>query len=46
MVYTHNIALILNLGKAKSSYVYEISTHVERIINSNIILIQNCFIGI
>ena len=31
MIYTHNIAFIVNLGKAKASDVYEIVTHVEKI---------------
>ena len=34
MIYTHNIAFIVNLGKAKSSDVYEIVTYVEKIIRS------------
>ena len=33
MVYTHNIAFIVNLGNAKSSDVYEIVTHIENIMN-------------
>ena len=31
MIYTHNIAFIVNLGKAKASDVYEIITHVEKV---------------
>ena len=31
MIYTHNIAFIVNLGNAKSSDVYSIVTHVEKI---------------
>lgn len=31
MIYTHNIAFIVNLGKAKASEVYEIATHVEKV---------------
>ena len=34
MIYTHNIAFIVNLGNAKSSDVYEIVTHVEKIMKS------------
>ena len=34
MIYTHNIAFIVNLGNAKSSDVYEIVTHIEKIIKS------------
>jgi UDP-N-acetylmuramate dehydrogenase len=34
MIYTHNIAFIVNLGNAKSSDVYKIVTHVEAIIKS------------
>lgn len=34
MIYTYNIAFIVNLGKAKSSDVYEIVTHIEGIIKS------------
>ena len=34
MIYTHNIAFIVNLGKAKSSDVYEIVIHVEKIMKS------------
>ena len=34
MIYTHNIAFIVNLGNAKSSDVYEIVTHVETIMKS------------
>jgi len=32
MIYTNNIAFIVNLGNAKSSDVYEIVTYVEKII--------------
>ena len=31
MIYTYNIAFIVNLGKAKASEVYEIVIHVEKI---------------
>ena len=31
MIYTHNIAFIVNLGNAKASEVYEIVIHVEKI---------------
>ena len=31
MIYTHNIAFIVNLGNAKASDVYQIATHVEKI---------------
>ena len=31
MIYTHNIAFIVNLGNAKSSDVYELSIHIEKI---------------
>ena len=31
MIYTHNIAFIVNLGNAKASNVYQIVTHVEKI---------------
>ena len=31
MIYTHNIAFIVNLGKAKASEVYEIVIHVEKV---------------
>ena len=34
MIYTHNIAFIVNLGNAKSSDVYKIVTYVEAIIKS------------
>ena len=34
MIYSYNIAFIINLGNAKSSDVYEIVTHVENIINT------------
>jgi len=34
MIYTHNVAFIVNLGKAKSSDVYEIVKYVEKIISS------------
>ena len=34
MIYTYNIAFIVNLGNAKSSDVYEIVTHVEKIMKS------------
>ena len=34
MIYTHNIAFIVNLGNAKSSDVYKIVTHVEEILKS------------
>ena len=34
MIYTHNIAFIVNLGNAKSSEVYKIVTHVEGIMKS------------
>ena len=32
MVYTYNIAFIVNLGNAKSSDVYKIATHIEKVI--------------
>ena len=32
MIYTHNIAFIVNLGNAKSSDVYQIVVHVEKIL--------------
>ena len=32
MIYTHNIAFIVNLGKARAADVYEIVTHIEKII--------------
>ena len=32
MIYTHNIAFIVNLGNAKSTDVYQIVTHVEKIL--------------
>ena len=32
MIYTNNIAFIVNLGNAKSSDVYQIVTHVEKVI--------------
>ena len=35
MIYTHNIAFIVNLGNAKSSEVYEIVTHIEKVIKTN-----------
>jgi len=31
MIYTHNIAFIVNLGEAKSKDVYQIVTHIEKI---------------
>ena len=31
MIYTHNIAFIVNLGNAKASEVYEIVTHIEQV---------------
>ena len=31
MIYTHNIAFIVNLGNAKASEVYEIVIHVEKV---------------
>ena len=31
MIYIHNIAFIVNLGKAKSFEVYQIETHIEKI---------------
>jgi UDP-N-acetylmuramate dehydrogenase len=31
MIYTYNIAFIVNLGNAKASEVYKIVTHVEKI---------------
>ena len=31
MIYTHNVAFIVNLGNAKASEVYEIVIHVEKI---------------
>ena len=31
MIYTHNIAFIVNLGNAKASDVYQIVIHVEKI---------------
>ena len=34
MIYTHNIAFIVNLGNAKSSDVYNIITHVEKIMKA------------
>ena len=34
MIYTHNIAFIVNLGNAKSSDVYKIVKHVEEIMKS------------
>jgi len=34
MIYTYNIAFIVNLGKAKSADVYDIVTHVEKIMKS------------
>ena len=34
MIYTYNIAFIVNLGNAKSSEVYEIVNHIEKIIKS------------
>ena len=34
MIYTHNIAFIVNLGNAKSSDVYNIVTHIEKIIKT------------
>ena len=34
MIYTHNIAFIVNLGNAKSTDVYQIVTHVETIMKS------------
>ena len=35
MIYTHNIAFIVNLGNAKSSDVYKIVLHVEKTIKKN-----------
>ena len=32
MIYTHNIAFIVNLGNASASNVYDIVTHVEKVI--------------
>ena len=32
MIYTNNIAFIVNLGNAKSSDVYQIVIHVEKIL--------------
>ena len=34
MIYTHNIAFIVNLGNAKSIDVYRIVTHIENIIKT------------
>ena len=34
MIYTHNIAFIVNLGNATSSDVYKIATHVEKVLKS------------
>ena len=34
MIYTHNIAFIVNLGSAKSSDVYNIVTHIEKTIKT------------
>ena len=34
MIYNHNIAFIVNLGNAKSSDVFEIVTHIEKVIKS------------
>ena len=34
MIYTHNIAFIVNLGNATSSDVYKIVTHVEKVLKS------------
>lgn len=31
MIYTHNIAFIVNLGNAKASDVYKIVTHIEKV---------------
>ena len=31
MIYTHNIAFIVNLGNAKASEVYQIVTHIEKV---------------
>ena len=31
MIYTHNIAFIVNLGNAKASDVYEIVIHIEKV---------------
>ena len=31
MIYTHNIAFIVNLGNARASDIYQIVTHVEKI---------------
>ena len=31
MIYTHNIAFIVNLGNAKASDIYEIVIHVEKV---------------
>ena len=32
MIYTHNIAFIVNFGNAKASDVYQIAIHVEKIL--------------
>ena len=32
MIYTYNIGFIVNLGEAKSSDVYELAAHIEKII--------------
>ena len=34
MVYTYNIAFIVNIGNGKASDVYEIATHIEKIIKN------------
>lgn len=34
MIYTHNIAFIVNLGNAKSSEVYELVTHIEQVMKT------------
>ena len=34
MIYTHNIAFIVNLGNAKSSEVYELVTHIEKVMKT------------
>ena len=34
MIYTHNIAFLVNLGNATSSDVYEVVTHIEKTMKS------------
>ena len=46
MVYTHNIAFIVNLGDAKSKDVYEIVIHIEKIMKSKIIISQLYLINV